>query len=301
MIDEARKAFWFNSVDFGDFQTVGREGPDCAYPNWSLFPTMGLLSHLDVRGKRCIDIGSASGLIALGLHELGAEYVAAVDAVRMSAFDFGLKRTGKNIDYRVCDVSELHKVDEWLNSFDLVVSSGLMYHLISPFQVVYAAKRLIKDGGVFVLQSFVTTDSGTGASHINQYKQIFRDPMTFVVPTPSAMRGYMDVALFDRSLELSIKNPGEFYAIMGASRSDPSQVSSANAITRKTYDFYSKNPTAPYGGISWREMTEAKPASLFASEGNVPSKQSRDTIDPATFEVTFPFAVRPRTSRPTAQ
>jgi 2-polyprenyl-3-methyl-5-hydroxy-6-metoxy-1,4-benzoquinol methylase len=291
--NEAKKFFWFNSVDFGDFQTVGREGPDCQFPNWSLYPTMDLISKLDVRGKRCIDIGSASGLIALGLHELGAEYVAAVDAVRSGAFEFGIKKTGKKIDYRTCDVSDVHKVSEWVNSFDLVISSGLMYHLISPFQIVYAAKRLLRGNGIFILQSLVTKDNGSAASYTNTHKQLINEPTTFIVPTPSAMRGFMDLGLFDRKLERSIKNPGEFYAIMGINRSHPSEVASATHITRKTFDFYLKNPTFPYGGYSWAEMTETKPVSVFAEE-KVPAVQERELIVAEKYKLTFPFAAKAR-------
>lgn len=297
VIERARNTTWFNGMDFGDLVTYGREGESNQFPNWSLYPTFDLLQKIDLRGKRCIDIGSGSGLVALGMAKLGASYVAAVDALNSDAFRIAIELTGHDVDYRIVDVADIAGQKDWLNSFDVVVCSGLMYHLISPFQVVHAAKKIIKTGGVFILQSMTAgrgNDDGRGAFYTNTYKSLNGEPTTFLAPTISAIRGMVDLGLFDRRLERTVqKNNGEFHAVLSISRDSFSTMTNVPLATMKTFNFFEDKIDYPYGGYSLKDFLEIKPVSDLSS---LHFEAGIETINIEKFNLTFPYAPKARRS-----
>lgn len=61
-----------------------------------------------VKGRRCIDIGSGRGLVALGVKQFGADYVAAPDAIHHQAFDVASDITGDEIDLRLIGMGNCH-------------------------------------------------------------------------------------------------------------------------------------------------------------------------------------------------
>ena len=83
----------------------------------------------DLRGKRVLDVGAASGWNSFEMERRGAE-VVAVDCVEFEEFHMARKLLGSQVDYRILDVDEL--TPEALGRFDYVLFFGVLYHLRHP-------------------------------------------------------------------------------------------------------------------------------------------------------------------------
>jgi 2-polyprenyl-3-methyl-5-hydroxy-6-metoxy-1,4-benzoquinol methylase len=285
----AAKVRWFNAIDFGEWQTFGREGPYERYPNSSLYGTFDLLQSLDLRGMRCIDIGAGSGLVALGMKKLGAAYVAAADMQRWEAFDIAQEASGEEVDYRIVGVEKLHTVADWQKSFDVVVCSGLMYHMWSPFDIVMAARRLIKFDGIFILQS-LTYNGDYADMRVNTLKNFNGDPTTFVVPAAAVMSHMMKAALFDVVARRDLVVKDGFVAFMGKAVDRPDIVAER---PKNLIDMHNKliaNRDYSFGGYDFNEIMAPRERShirmpAFAGSG----KMDHRKIDQTTTRSDFPY------------
>ncbi len=282
--ERAAELWWFNAVDFGDFQSRGRDKLD-APPNASLYGTFDLLSSLDLHGKRCIDIGSGSGVVALGMKALGAEYVAAVDAKKYATVELGREITKEEIDYRMLPVESLRDVEEWRHSFDVVVSSGLMYHLMSPFELVYAARLLLKDEGVFILQSLTVPEEKVVAGmYLNTARNVNGDASTFVVPSTASISGMLRSACFDIVAERSLVYKNKFHAWMSRAKKTPEMVSDRTAHMKQMHEWaYVQGEN--FGGYDLRKMLGAPTATTIPEV----TPERRKTIDEYKLEIDFPY------------
>ena len=106
---------------------------------------LGLTSN-QVQGKTCLDGGCGHGALSYRLHLLGAKEVVGVD----------LKPTPpKEIFEGIPSVkfveASLIKLPLNDQSFDLVVSSGVIHHTINPEKCFSELSRVLKSGGTLTL------------------------------------------------------------------------------------------------------------------------------------------------------
>jgi 2-polyprenyl-3-methyl-5-hydroxy-6-metoxy-1,4-benzoquinol methylase len=148
--------------------------------------TRELLSRLAPAGLDICDFGTMEGVIPVLLKRRGARSVVALDAID-STEKIRLVQacTGQNFEY-IPHVS-LSRVKEALSErarlsiyssgwglaeiqtgFDVVVLSGVLYHVFSPIHVLGLARTLLKRGGLLILE--------TAASNQDRYAQnwVFR-------------------------------------------------------------------------------------------------------------------------------
>jgi tRNA (mo5U34)-methyltransferase len=83
----------------------------------------------DLRGKRVLDVGAASGWNSFEMERRGAD-VVAVDCVEFEDFHMAHKLLGSKVDYRIIDVDELTPAS--IGRFDYVLFFGVLYHLRHP-------------------------------------------------------------------------------------------------------------------------------------------------------------------------
>jgi 2-polyprenyl-3-methyl-5-hydroxy-6-metoxy-1,4-benzoquinol methylase len=283
--EKASNQRWFNAFDFGEFQTRGREEQGSKVFNSSLFGVFDLLSHIQVSGIRCIDIGSGSGLVALGLKAMGASYVAAADGIHHPAFDTAREITGLDIDFRQVGVENIVGESDWIGSFDLVISSGLMYHLISPFQLIHAAKKLLKPKGLFILQSLCRLNDPDASLFLNSERNINGDPTTYFVPGINAVRGMLKLGLFDILAERHLIRYKDFVAFLARSESNPDCVTKRAPNTATIHERLGMNPGYNFGGYSFYDfISDAEPSQIRYS-----SPEDIATIEELTYKCRFPY------------
>lgn len=167
-ISRANKLSWYHSLNFGDYRTLGRLKPPLR-PNATLFGVMDLLSGIDVRGMSCLDVGTAHGLVALGLALQGAKVTATdVGATVSPQIELASEIYGVEIDYRApIYLDNIHKHFE-PGTFDLIVCAGVMYHLLNPADVFIRLRPLLKKRGLLIVESAFSRKfdrSGSGSQY----------------------------------------------------------------------------------------------------------------------------------------
>jgi tRNA (mo5U34)-methyltransferase len=165
----ASHKYWYHTIDVA---------PGVATPGWyDTRPVVDLMPWPDVQGKRCLDIGTFDGFLALELERRGATEVVAIDipdhnlwdwppdyrAAGMPTepgFEFDEPRgtgfrlikelTGSAVDWRPLSIYDLDPAD--IGTFDVVVMGSLLLHLRDPLRALEAVRRVVRPDG-FLLSS----------------------------------------------------------------------------------------------------------------------------------------------------
>lgn len=110
--------------------------------------TLGLMRTYDIRPKKVLDVGCASGWF---LNEVAGVYPEAkyygVD-VYEDAVKYG-NRTYKQLNL---EVSDAHKLPYISKTFDLVICTEVLEHVIDPDNVLKEIKRVLTDDGVAIIE-----------------------------------------------------------------------------------------------------------------------------------------------------
>ncbi len=108
--------------------------------------------HVELKGKRVIDVGCGGGLLSEGMAALGAE-VTGIDLSEKSLAiaRLHLYESGHVIDYRLIPAEAM--AAEAPGSFDHVTCLEMLEHVPDPASTVDACARLVKPGG----QVFLST------------------------------------------------------------------------------------------------------------------------------------------------
>lgn len=156
--------FWYHTIDVA---------PGVTTPGWfDLRPIVDRMPWPDVRGKRCLDIGTFDGYLAFELERRGAAEVVAIDVEdhlrwdwppdyrardlprdpgfagppKGAGFRLVAELTGSAVDWRPLSVYDLDPDD--IGTFDVVVCGSLLLHLRDPLRALEAIRGVT--GGVFL-------------------------------------------------------------------------------------------------------------------------------------------------------
>ncbi len=156
--------FWYHSIDIA---------PGVATKGWfDLRPVVDQLPWPNVRGKRCLDIGTFDGYLAFELEKRGASEVVAIDVEdhllwdwppdyrgaelardpgfsgppKGAGFRLAAELMGSKVDWRPLSIYDLDP-DE-IGTFDVVVCGSLLLHLRDPLRALEAVRRVTD--GVFL-------------------------------------------------------------------------------------------------------------------------------------------------------
>ncbi len=154
--------FWYHTIDLGE----GHVTPG----SWDLRRVVDVLPWPDVRGKRCLDVGTFDGWFAFELEARGAAEVVAVDLddiaqldwprdvrpdVRASGWDTGAfgggyapgrgfalaaAARGSSVRREACSVYDL--TPDRVGTFDVVTCGSLLLHLRDPVRALEAIRSV---------------------------------------------------------------------------------------------------------------------------------------------------------------
>jgi SAM-dependent methyltransferase len=119
--------------------------------------TRTALRGTDVSGLDCLDVGSMECLIPILLSRRGARRTLAYDRLNFSDRVAFLKDT-LHVDFEYLHgfrMSELssHLALRSARLFDLVVFSGVLYHMLNPTEGLLTARRVLRNGGIMIVET----------------------------------------------------------------------------------------------------------------------------------------------------
>jgi len=156
--------FWYHTIDIA---------PRVATKGWfDLRPIVDQLPWPDVRGKRCLDIGTFDGYLAFELERRGASDVVAIDVEdhllwdwppdyrardlprdpgftgppKGAGFRLAHELMGSKVDWRALNIYDLSP--DAIGTFDVVVCGTLLLHLRDPIRALEAVRSVTS--GVFL-------------------------------------------------------------------------------------------------------------------------------------------------------
>jgi tRNA (mo5U34)-methyltransferase len=155
--DPSSVTLWYHTMDLPGGVTT---------PGWfDLRPIVDKLPWPDLRGKRCLDVGTYDGFLAFEMERRGAREVIATDienhedwdwpaaararggsglaqlaGVKGHGFEVAKAALGSKVEKRL--ISAYHLTPEEVGTFDVVVCGSLMLHLRDPVRALEAIRRV---------------------------------------------------------------------------------------------------------------------------------------------------------------
>jgi 2-polyprenyl-3-methyl-5-hydroxy-6-metoxy-1,4-benzoquinol methylase len=211
----ASKLNWFHAIDLGKVRTAGRF-PEGRPQNASLFGVIDMLGHINLKGRDCVDIGTADGLIAFGLKAKGARRVVATDISEAPRPQFALAREALSLDVEYYGDTDVENICDRLGQhhFDLVVCAGVMYHMVSPFNAILKARQLLKRDGILIVQTYFDRSESKALMRFHQTESVTGNLNTFWTPSKGAVDGMMWLGGFEVMAGRTVISP-QFYAAIG--------------------------------------------------------------------------------------
>lgn len=126
--------------------------------------TRNLLRNVQLKGQDCIDIGTAEAVLPVLLKRGGAETALAYDRIDSSE-KIATIQNAYQVDFEYIHSLLLPDLQTALMNrqgtkfFDLVVFSGVLYHLFNPLGLLALARSFCKIGGLFLLETCVCHDA----------------------------------------------------------------------------------------------------------------------------------------------
>jgi len=201
-----KRDFFHDMILKNGIRTRSKVYGDALPPNYHLWPVFAYLNEIDLSDAECLDIGTFDGMTAFVLAEAGAKRITATCQHDLKRFRMVRAYQGyENIDYRPgVSLSDFPNLFE-AGSFDLVVSSAMMHHLTGPLDAFLEARRLLRRGGLFIVESLILEgDDPSLALNTEIDDPVYGIPTLFV-PTVAAIRGMLKLAGFDILSESAIR------------------------------------------------------------------------------------------------
>lgn len=183
--------------------------------------TRQMLANVDVKGRRVIDISAMEGTISTEMAKQGAT-VMSTDAIDRTP-QITLVKAAHGVEFDYFPDVPLHRLAEYIFEvqasksyshgatigpsaqtpfgFDVVVSSGVMYHVMNPVDHFMTYRKLCKLGGVVILETAACISDNVSFVHAMR-------------PTGTLYNGYatwfMTTAAIDLFLRASYLEPLAF-------------------------------------------------------------------------------------------
>jgi len=205
----ARSLHWMHAIDLGDgFVTTGDWGP--------LFDhKLQAFSAIDFRGAKVLDIGCWDGLFSFEAERRGAAEVYATDLVSQRPLTdhptLLVARAARKSSVRYFpDVSVFDIEKLGVRDFDVVIFSGVYYHLKDPLRALARLRRVMKDGARIYVEGAVLNKPGCYAAF--HYRAPYcGDYSNWWVPTRTCLVQWLECSYFAVDKEYGPWGHGEIW------------------------------------------------------------------------------------------
>lgn len=205
----AAQPHWYHTMDVA---------PGVVTPGWfDLRPELGRMPWPDVRGKRCLDVGTYDGHLAFELERRGAAEVVATDLSDHAEWDwpvrlrsrgpealaaiagaakgrgFGIARDLLGSRVRREQISVYELSPGRLGEFDVVVCGSLMLHLREPLRALAAIRSVCRGRFLSAETIDVTLRRSTPAARLDGVSELCQ----WWTPNRAGHRRMVEAAGFD--------------------------------------------------------------------------------------------------------
>jgi tRNA (mo5U34)-methyltransferase len=199
LLAQVAKHEWMHTIDLGQgVVTPGR---------WPLNQNvLKAYDSIDFKGKKVLDLGACNGLWSFEAEKRGAAEVYSVDYLThvgywcTPAYKFAheaLESKAKYFpDMNVYDVEQLGVTD-----FDVVIFSGIYYHLKHPLLALTILRRVMKEGGHIVIEGPIYPDAELSYSSFHYHDLYLGDRSNWNVPSLRCLRDWVECSFFEIKAE----------------------------------------------------------------------------------------------------
>lgn len=157
----------------------------------NILPTRMLLQQIDLAGLDVLDVGAMEGYFSMLMDRAGAK-VTAYDRIDLSPRIEKVKAAYQaDFDYQSGEFFHrfAERTREAGRSYDFILFSGVLYHVIDPTLFVYYVRTLLRDGGTMLLETAAVVDDGA-ALLLNEAGRFFAGT-NYYLPTTGWLDYYL--------------------------------------------------------------------------------------------------------------
>jgi len=163
------------------------------YKNIAL--TRTLLGRTEIKAKDCADMAAVDGWCPILMNRRGAGKVAAFDRNDFSPLVNKVKDAlGIKFDYfPLLKAWEIpHAASKGgFDGFDVIVNSGLLYHVLGPINTLAPSRSLLKTGGIMIVETVIDTTADDYSMSFNHAGKVSPQDPTFFWSLSVKMYEYM--------------------------------------------------------------------------------------------------------------
>jgi 2-polyprenyl-3-methyl-5-hydroxy-6-metoxy-1,4-benzoquinol methylase len=198
---EKNSQYWYHSMNLGhDLRTPGEYGVN-------LVAVARLMRHLDLNGAKCLDVGTMNGKMAFLMEKLGADVTAIDLGTRVEMLDL-VKLFGSNVRTRFgIGYEQFSLLREEFGLFDFILCSGNLYHVFSPIDFIFQARKTVRKNGYVIFETACTKDEDIAIMTFNRGK-LYADHATFWVPSIGCLRYLIQYSCFEIVAEAVLRSHG---------------------------------------------------------------------------------------------
>ena len=195
------KIRWFHSIDLGN--GVITKGLKSAEQLETEFNALNLNAN-NLQGQRLLDIGCADGYFSLQCARLGAE-VTAIDGMYHDALKYVRRHATPKFRFYCIDFLSPSFLE--LGRYDIILSLGVLYHTMYPFEQLQQLALASTRGSIVLLETEFYNLAGHEQNSTIYYdfeQKLTPDYTSPVFPSVSwimkAMKGlgFVDIAVLNR-------------------------------------------------------------------------------------------------------
>ena len=170
----SEEAFWYSTIELAP----GVFSPGLNIPSIAL--TRAALKAIPLAGLKCLDVGTVEGVVPVLMKRRRARAVVGYDRINWSRkAHFVMMCYG--VDYRY--VAGFNYADFQVNTlrsemplFDLIVFSGVLYHMFDPLGGLLRTRSMVRQGGLVIVET---------SALMNDVMAIFFNAEACIIPPPN--------------------------------------------------------------------------------------------------------------------
>ena len=191
---EVAKIDWWHTIDLGQGVVTPGKGDSAMWLQRLAMPA-------DLRGKTVLDIGAWDGFYSFAAEQRGASRVLAVDSFvwqgKGGGSKAGFELARRALDSKVEDL-ELEVLDispERIGTFDVVLFSGVLYHMRHPLLALEKVSSVTKEMVIIETHVDLMTTKWP-AMRFYPYTELDGDGSNWWGPNPLAVEQMLEVVGF---------------------------------------------------------------------------------------------------------